>query len=160
MSFPTYDLSFNYAAVGVYLVLMISYICKKRAEMWETTLFIVLLSVSFLSTVADILCSYAHMHLANFSQLFTYATTVAYFVFHNTTSCCFAVYIISMSEKNYLTLPFWKKVLFLLPICIIIALVCVSCITGSIFYFDSDGVYHRGPLQIVLYIVSAFFIHL
>ncbi|MBQ7199951.1 MAG: response regulator [Eubacterium sp.] len=84
-------------------------------------------------------------------------TYLAYFFLHSFLPLLFALYLMNITgAAQKAGKPFY--IVFMTPLFISELLVISSPITKLVFYFDDKGVYHRGSLMSVIYIVAGIYI--
>ena len=81
-----------------------------------------------------------------------------YFIFRNITPLIYLLYIVSVTDTwHILQNRKWLKLIFLLPICVSMALIFTNPLSHRLFYYDTRFVYHRGPFINILYYISAIY---
>lgn len=81
-----------------------------------------------------------------------------YFIFRNITPLIYLLYIVSVTDTwHILQNRKWLKLIFLLPVCVSMALIFTNPLSHGLFYYDTRFVYHRGPFINILYCISAIY---
>lgn len=149
--------SFNYAALILLLVLLISTIIRRMTKGNSNHVFISILFTMLFATMFDIWA----LVLDNARSMATWARYVShsgYLLFHSLTTPAYVMYIVSLSDtwhkmkKNKL-----QQLLIIAPICVIVVLIVANFFTDHLFYFE-QGEYVRGPLFMMLYIVAVYYL--
>ena len=147
-----YLASFDIAALILCFVCFVHTVIHHRTEKLQNKFFMLITIVVALGSLGDtaiILCSYDVQ--ANFALI--YLAKYTYFVFHFPLALLFFYYMVTVSgvlDRN----THKKIILYAVPFLVCEVLVLVSPLTGWLYQYDANYVYHRGWLIYVLHGVS------
>ena len=148
---------FNYAAVAVYGLLIISCLTRKMLKGRVNRDFLIMAVIAFVTTVFDI-------YALTFDRLGTGFTVpiiifhTLYLFAHSLTLPYYLIFIIGITGTGHLTLknPTYN-ILVSIPLEIEIFVLVLNLFTHKIFFIDPVAGYTRGPLFIVNYLVAIFY---
>lgn len=145
-----YNNWFNLCALLLLTVLLVLYYMKFQAPFLKFKIFLVLLWLALLSTVAS-LCNNALPGLAPVG--FLQFTNTLYFVTHGLITPGLLLYAFSLTDPS---LHAWRRLIpWLIPTAFSMLLILTSGYSDLLFRLDEAGCYHRGPLMILVYLVVA-----
>lgn len=148
--------AFNYAALILLVVLLISTVMRKMTKGNSNHVFLCILFTMLFATGFDIWA----LHLDNAMSddlLLRYISHTGYLLFHNLTTPAYVMYIISLSDTwHKLIKDKVQQVLISAPFVVLIALLTVNFFNDKLFYFE-NGEYVRGPWFFSLYIVAGYY---
>jgi len=148
---------FDYCALIVFLLLLISTLIRRRTLSKFNYIFITMVSLCTIATIADIgavqlgLNGPGNVHLKYFFHSL-------YLFFHNLVAPTYVLYIYArtgtlykMRQKRYLS---W---LFFPPMVFVIVLLTINCFWHVVFYLNDNDAYTRGPVFFLLYLVALYY---
>ncbi len=148
---------FDYCALIVFLLLLISTLIRRRTLSKFNYIFITMVSLCIIATIADIgavelgLNGPGNVHLKYFFHSL-------YLFFHNLVAPTYVLYIYArtgtlykMRQKRYLS---W---LFFPPMVFVIVLLTINCFWHVVFYLNDNDAYTRGPVFFLLYLVALYY---
>lgn len=153
-----YDLAYDFCAFAVLTLVFLVFFFKRSLPTLQTKCFIYILIATTSSTIFDILGSWASMNFYAVPFLLTYIFNALYITSLTLISFFFALYALSVSYHDFREVRGWRKFLFLLPIIFFFICMLSNPITKTAFYFDENGLYHRGFLQPLFYVISFYYI--
>ena len=152
---PIYKIEFDIVSLIICCIAFIVFHKQKQMNTNRNTLFYVIIICISLSAVFSLLNSLALNHLATSSIYFAYITNTLYLVFHTHVPFLFCIYIFILTEYR---LPNRTvRILFALPWIAFLLLIFGNPFHHALFYFTKNQ-YHRGPLHLVLYYLTAIYI--
>ncbi len=148
--------AFNYAALILLVVLLISTVMRKMTKGNSNHVFLCILFTMLLATGFDIWA--LHLDNAMSDDLpMRYISHTGYLLFHNLTTPAYVMYIISLSDTwHKLLKDKVQQVLISAPLAVLIALLTVNFFNDKLFYFE-NGEYIRGPWFFSLYIIAGYY---
>lgn len=146
-----YNLWFNVCALIMLVELLLLYYMKFNAPFKKYTIFLWMLWCALLSTISSI-CNNALPGLVPIWVL--QLSNTVYFVSHGLITTLIFLYAYSLTD--YTLLECRKLVPWLIPSIFSLLLILTNWYSGSIFWLDQQGSYHRGALLPLLYVVTGF----
>lgn len=149
-------LYFDYCAVLILFLLLITTIIRGMNHGRAHKLFISLVLVSLISALADI----AAVLMDQYAGSWTTAKHVAhclYLIFHNAATPIYMMYLIVLSDTEH-KMGKIRRILFVLPVAIVVLITLTNPLHNKLFYFDSDDAYTRGPIFWSLYVSVVFYV--
>lgn len=151
------ELSFNICSIVILTILLFSLFSRKMTKGKANSVFILISVCALISSISDFLRWIIPVREApsSVSLLFSYFWTYVYFIFRNSMSSLFLVYILILSGM-WFTVKENKKARFypfIIP-CFVVITVLINSVTHHIFYLDSDLTFHRGKYVLLMYIYS------
>lgn len=146
-----YNLWFNVCALIMLVELLLLYYMKFNAPFKKYTIFLWMLWCALLSTISSI-CNNALPGLVPIWVL--QLSNTVYFVAHGLITTLIFLYAYSLTD--YTLLECRKLVPWLIPSIFSLLLILTNWYSGSIFWLDQQGSYHRGALLPLLYVVTGF----
>jgi len=150
-------LYFDYAAVAIYGLVIISCITRKMLKGRMNRDFLIMVIIAFASTVFDILSLFTERLGADFNTpQFIFHTL--YILTHSFALPYYLIFIINLTGTNHLTVknPTYN-ILVSIPLEIEVFVLVLNFFTHKLFVIDSAGVYIRGPLFFINYLVAVFY---
>ena len=140
------------------LFLMILFICysRKMTRGMANRLFIMLVSVSFVSALADLGMEIADnmIPLSEAGRVVCSVSTYAYLMLRNATNALLLLFLLALTRTTFLIRKTWARVVFCLPYVAILLLLAQNPITHSAFSVTAETGYTRGPLMLAFYGVA------
>lgn len=151
-------LYFDYVALIVLLLMVISLAIKKITNGRTNQAFLLLVLTALYTTMYDI-CTVLLDNRQGSSILLGYLMNIGYLVLRNLIPVMYIFYLVTLTD----TWALFKRSRFiystwLIPYVIVALLILSSPITHLAFYIDSNSHYTRGPLFFLLYICATFYI--
>lgn len=146
-----YNIWFNICALIILVELLSLYYMKFNAPFKKYSIFLCLLWCGLISTVSSI----CNNTLPGIAPLWVIRTSnILYFLAHGLIPPALFLYVYSLTDYN---LQDWNRLLaWLFPSAFSTLLVLTSWFSNTLFWLDSQGGYHRGPLLPLLYLVTGF----
>lgn len=146
-----YNIWFNVCAICVLMVLIALYYVKFKAPFIKYFIFLTIAWLSLVSSVASLLSN----SLPGLVPVWVLRLThTVYFLSHGMLLPALLLYVHSLTDY---TLAGWKRLIpLLIPTAFSMLLILTSWYSDSLFTLDEAGIYHRGPLILLLYLVTAF----
>ena len=149
------SISFDICAVLILCMLLLSVVSRKMTVGLSNKLFMTLLSVTFITALADILSVIIPYRGGEPIGTVSAGCQYVYLLFRNTMAPVYILYLISLTDtwhKLKRSLAF--KLFLVIPYSAIILTLVSNAFTGAVFSFDEAGAYTRGPAMFVLYVCS------
>lgn len=147
---PTFDI----CAFIVLSFILVASIYRRMTHGKTNRCFIAITCLCILSSFFDILSIYLDLIAAPSDAPLQFAMHGLYLYTHNITAPLYFIYIIAQTDTFHL---FGKNkveaIFFALPAAVFAIAFIVNCFNGMIYSID-NGVYHRGPVMPVLYIIA------
>lgn len=141
---------FNVSALFILIILMALYYTKFRVPFRKYSIFLGLVWLALISTVSSICNNTLPGIVPNWILRISNMT---YFVFHGLIPPTLLLYVYSLTDYN---LRHWQRLIpWMIPSLFSTLLVLTSWYADTLFWLDEGGIYHRGPLMILLYLVTA-----
>jgi len=153
-----YNLAYDCCAIPILLILLIISRNQRQAPFLQNRRYRYLVLSVLGLTIADILDVIGTMHTAFFPKAYLYATSYLYFVFLCFTPYFIMIYAISLKEVRLGKDNKLMSASILGPAILWALFLFSNVFNQSIFYYDENLVYHRGPLQIVNYIMAFYYV--
>ncbi len=151
-----YEVSFDIAAILIFIILIILFYGKKKSPYRYNTVFGILLAVSLLTAVFDLIGAYMISYPSLFPQWLSYIVNCIYLLAQNTATPIYAYYVILLTSAGRRT--GWKKgLLLLIPYWVELLLILTTPFTGLIFYYDQSGHYQHGSMFVLLYLLVVYY---
>ncbi len=148
--------SFNYAALILLVVLLISTFLRKMTKGNSNHVFLCILFIMLAATSFDIWALLLDNARSDF-MFGRYMSHSGYLFFHFITTPAYVMYVISISDTwHRMRRNIWQQVLIVAPIAIMTVIIAINPFNNCLFGFE-NGVYTRGPLFIVLYIFTFYY---
>lgn len=142
---------FNVCALFVLMALLVVYYTKFNAPFQKYNVFLALVWFALISTVASI----GNNTLPGNAPIWVIrASNIIYFLAHGMIPPALMLYVYSLSDSSLVN---WQRLIpWLIPSTFSQMLVLISIFSDNLFWLDAEGVYHRGPLLPLLYIITAY----
>ena len=149
---------FDYASIVIFGLLIVSCITRKMLKGRQNNDFLGLLIIAFLTTVFDALAITFDRAGAGFT-VEKYIFHTLYLFFHCATLPYYMIFIVDLTGYRHKTVknPTYR-VLMAIPLELEAFVLVLNLFTHKMFFFDENGVYTRGPLFFVNYLVAAFYL--
>ena len=151
---------FDIAAIIIVSFEIVAIYLRKMTYGRNSRLFLFLLICVLVSSIMD----FVSLYFSNFVSITSSTIIICavadylYFIFRNITPLIYLLYIVSVTDTwHILQNRKWLKLIFLLPICVSMALIFTNPLSHRLFYYDTRFVYHRGPFINILYCISAIY---
>ena len=154
-----YNLDFDYAALVVAFMAIITVLIRKDLKRAENKVFLAMVLVCTATCVFDITSVFSTMNAGAVSLTASYLLYYGYMIFHNMFApLCFAYIVLlsgySFSEK-------WMRTgiaVISIPWVLALGVIASNPIFHWMFYLEEDWSYHRGPMMMVMYISALFYL--
>ena len=151
---------FDITAIIIVSFEIVAIYLRKMTYGRNSRLFLFLLICVLVSSIMD----FVSLYFSNFVSITSSTIIICamadylYFIFRNITPLIYLLYIVSVTDTwHILQNRKWLKLIFLLPICVSMALIFTNPLSHRLFYYDTRFVYHRGPFINILYCISAIY---
>lgn len=156
-----YNVWFDICAICILAVLLPAFHIKKSVPITQNRIFSLLVVLVMLSTACDlisIICNNLYIATEASPVFLAWSSNFLYFVVRNTTSFVYAIYIIKVLNLDWKSLK--QLALLFIPYAVDLILIALTPFYRWVFYVDGKGLYHRGPLLPVLYLIAAYYMGL
>ena len=151
---------FDITAIIIVSFEIVAIYLRKMTYGRNSRLFLFLLICVLVSSIMD----FVSLYFSNFVSITSSTIIICavadylYFIFRNITPLIYLLYIVSVTDTwHILQNRKWLKLIFLLPVCVSMALIFTNPLSHGLFYYDTRFVYHRGPFINILYYISAIY---
>ncbi len=152
----SYIIHYDVAALIVTLVVACHFAFKRSIPSRQTTMFAWMLGLAALANVLDLVTIYTIEHPTTVPVWLNSLLNQFYLIAFNGVAAFYFTYLVSWSKKmNEWTIRHYVRVL--LPYALAVLLILSTPFTNWIFYFDENGIYHRGQLQFLLYAEAIYY---
>ena len=148
---------FDIAAIIIVSFEIVAIYLRKMTYGRNSRLFLFLLICVLVSSIMD----FVSLYFSNFVSITSSTIIICamadylYFIFRNITPLIYLLYIVSVTDTwHILQNRKWLKLIFLLPVCVSMALIFTNPLSHGLFYYDTRFVYHRGAFISILYCIS------
>lgn len=147
---------FNYSALLIQVVILLSTFQRRLTKGRSNKFFLYTLLEIFVTTIFSALTIYFDNIGPGYITA-KYITHWFYLLFHNITSLFYFCYLLSLTDTwHKIKQKPSLKILFAIPVLLIVFLLTVNIFSPKVFYIDSTtGEYVRGPYFFILYITAA-----
>ncbi|WP_295212018.1 EAL domain-containing protein [Ruminococcus sp.] len=149
-----YITHYDICSLVLYFITGVIFYMTKRIPCVRNKVFGMLLGVAAGSAVFDLLTVYSNASWGIGLKLFFH---VAYYVTHTLIPFVFVMYILYLTDKIKSMSKGFRAVLFI-PETVNLLLIITSPLTKFIVNVTSDGVYERGILQPVCYVIAIYYL--
>lgn len=154
----TYNLTYDYAAVAVLTCILTINLFSKNIRLWHNRRFLAVTVTTLIATIFDILSVFSIKYGENLPLGILKLTSNGYFIFTNSISFLYAMYIYSAKSNGIIKLTKKDTYLLYTPIILIYLIILTNFIHHGIFYYDSNKTYNSGKYQFILYILSFYYL--
>lgn len=154
-------LYFDIAATIIQIILFTSLIFRKMLSGRSNRLYALLLLQIILTTITDFWSESFGVWLpAQESNLqLRNVLCYLYFLFRNMTTPFYHLFLYAITDTWHILMKNkWLKLILIMPYTVICCTLFTNPIHHSVFYFDENLVYNRGPLIYILYAASFFYL--
>lgn len=142
---------FNVCALFVLTALLVVYYTKFNAPFQKYNIFLWLVWCAEISTIASLCNNVLPGYVPNW-VLRTSNTT--YFFAHSLIPPALMLYVYSLTDNS---LTNWQRLIpWLIPSAFSLLLIITSWYSDGLFWLDEGGIYHRGPLMPLLYLITVY----
>ncbi len=152
-----YQLQYNICAIIICSIVLSKHIMRKKTKETHNTVFTVFVLVSLIGAIINTANSYGNMHPGFMSQAMLEASDYLSFSMLNFPLFLFAVYSVVLVKNSIRSLSLFLKILLFLPEVILFLALFTNPWTHAIFQY-TNGVYRRGPYQLILYAIALYYI--
>lgn len=151
----TFCLHFDICALLVIALVLVSFYIKRRASAFKSRIFEVLIWTGGLATVADIWT----VILGDVEGMLTakWLLNMSYYLLHSSTMFFIVSYFVVMAEP-IVRMTLKRKCQLALPIVLLAILIAFNPMLKLLFYFDENGIYHRGKFIWIGYAVAGYYL--
>ena len=152
------NIYFDVSAVLILLVLLLAVYLKKMTKGDINKYYLLLLFVSFATSLADI-WAVAMENNGYGDEALRYVAHASYLILRNSVTPLFIMYVSALTD-SWMTGKYrlLKHAVFMLPVVIDYALILLNFFNHKVFYLDDALRYTRGPWLMILYMVAAFYV--
>jgi len=152
----TYEISFDVAAVIVFIAVLLLFYTKKRSPYAYNNAFAALAWVCLFSAIFDIISALMIEQCELVPIWLLYLVNLLYLLFQNIATPIFAIYIIMLTNVGR-KIPLLFIYMVMIPISVVVTLLFTTPWSGLMFKIDEMGQYSHGPLFFILYIVVLYY---
>lgn len=150
-----YRIEFDIVALLINLLTFIVFHKQKQMESKRNTIFYIIIIFITIATIFSLISSLVFNNLDRMPIFLASITNTFYLFFHTSVPLLFCIYVFILTGfrlPNIIT-----RIFFTVPWTILLFLIFGNYSHHFLFSFQTNT-YHRGPLHLVLYLISAFYI--
>ena len=146
-------LYFDICAIPLFLMILSVCYTRKMTEGTANRLFISLVFLSLVSTLADLGMEIPDnmAPLSETGRVLCCVSTYAYLLLRNATNAILLLFLLALTRTTFLIRRAWAKLLFCLPYLVIVILLAQNPFTHNAFTITAQVGYSRGPLMMAFY---------
>ena len=152
-----YNFYFDIYAIIILVSIFMMSIVRRRIATYQNRVFTFLYIAVFIATVAERIETFLQLKAATIGALIyaEYIVGSCYYIFHLLSAACLMLYMMALLNINVVTVKNSIKVfaVFLIGTLLVIA----NLFTPILFYYSSDGSYHRADYQFLYYVLAAYY---
>jgi len=152
-----YQLQYNICAIIICSIVLSKHILRKKTKEAHNTVFTVFVLVSLIGAIINTANSYGNMHPGFMSRELLEASDYLSFSLLNFPLFLFAVYSVVLVKNSIRSLSLSLKILLFLPEVVLFLALFTNPWTHAIFQY-TNGIYTRGPYQLILYAIALYYI--
>lgn len=143
-----------FAIIGIIAVVYSAY---NHIKTFSNRVYAVLLWISLLSTITDIAAAYAGSYYTEQYSVLCIIVNLIHFIVQNLVPCIYCLFAYAIVYENSKLNSKFLNLIFL-PYFINFCLIISTPLTNACFYFDAQGVYHRGSGQVLTYTIAIYYV--
>ena len=146
-------LYFDICAIPLFLIILFICYSRKMTRGAANRLFIGVVFLSLLSTVADLCMEIPDtmVPLSEGGRIFCTVSSYMYLLLRNANNAVLLLFLLAFTKTTFLIRKNWVKVVYCLPYICVLVLLAQNPFTRTVFTVTSQAGYARGPLMMVLY---------
>jgi len=152
-----YQLQYNICAIIICSIVLSKHILHKKTKEAHNIVFTVFVLVSLIGAIINTASSYGNMHPGLMSHTLLEVLDHLSFSMLNFPLFLFAVYSVVLIKNSIRSLSLSLKILLFLPEVILFLALFTNPWTHAIFQY-TNGIYRRGPYQLILYAIALYYI--
>jgi len=152
-----YQLQYNICAIIICSIVLSKHIMCKKTKETHNNVFTAFVLVSLIGAVINTTNSYGNMHPGFINQTLLEVLDYLSFSMLNFPLFLFAVYSVVLIKNSLKSLSLFLKILLFLPEIILFLTLFTNPWTHAIFQY-TNGIYRRGPYQLILYVIALYYI--
>ena len=144
---------FDICALPLFLMILLICFTRKMTKGKANQLFILVVTVSLLSAVADLGMEIADnmVPLSRTGYIICTVSTYLYLALRNANNVILLMFLLSLTRTTSLMRKRWVQILFFLPYICVLILLAQNPFTHSVFTVTPETGYARGPMMMALY---------
>lgn len=149
---------FNICALIIMAVIIFSMISRHITKDRTNRYFLIIVAESFITAIAGTCAIMLDNSGSGFTNLkhFFHGT---YLVFHGMTGMFYCIYLVMLTDCWHIVMKRMSALLSIfVPASMVVLLSIVNLFTDAVFYINAEGVYTRGKLFFVLYLVGIYYL--
>ncbi len=155
-----YNFYFDICAICILCTVVVTSLSRRWVPAYRQRAYVMLFSATFLATISERIETYLQMFPVDAPWYHPVEMLMGslYFAAHLGTGFCYLRYILAVLD---IYVDFRKRSDFLgvlLGYYIGVALVIVNFFTPILFYYDEQGIYHRGRFIALFYVLASYYI--
>ncbi len=152
-----YQLQYNICAIIICSIVLSKHILHKKTKEAHNAVFTAFVLVSLIGAVINTANSYGNMHPGFMSEELLEASDYLSYSMLNFPLFLFAVYSVVLVKNSIRSLSPFLKILLFLPEVVLFLALFTNPWTHAIFQY-TNGIYRRGPYQLILYAIALYYI--
>lgn len=150
------SITFDIAAILLLIFNFFLFYSRRRFDIPQTGIFLLLLYISLGATVMDVITVVTYERVTEYPRWLIVGVNTLYYMLQNSIAPVFCVFILVLDGVFY-RLKRVSRRLLLVPALAAMLIILPTPITGFAFSFDETMHYSRGPGLMVLYAISALY---
>lgn len=155
-----YNYYFDICAALILATIILISLSRRQVPSYRQRAYYMLLGAALLSTVAE-LCD-IHLQMNPVGAFWYHGAEMlcqsVYFIAHLGTGFFYLIYIMSVLDIFVDFRDIADIFTIFMGYLFGISLVFVNIFSGILFYYDENGIYHRGPLIFLYYVLAAYYV--
>lgn len=152
-----YQLQYNYCAIIIYVIILVSYLLKKRTKETHNKVFTIIVIVSMIGAIVNVFNTAGNMKTLPMPHSLLVFLDYVYFIALNLSPFIYAIYAITLTRKNLRTLNIKGKIMIFAPVTFIWFMLITNPYSHMVFQYV-DGVYTRGSSQFIMYVIDLYYV--
>ncbi len=153
-----YNFTYNICAIILLSIILITHVAKKKMRSVQNGLYTVLTILALCGAIVDIADAWGILRYRNTPLWLGYTTSYLYYSLQGLVTFVFALYVMAMMERTIKEEGIVTKICMITPMVLQFAILITNPFTKALFYYDSNGIYHRGGYQFVIYILIMIYV--
>lgn len=151
-----YQLQYNVCAALLCAIMLTTHLMRKKTKETHNIIFTILIFITMVGALVNIANTTGNMNPGLMDETLLILLDYLYFLLLNLPPFIFALYAIVLVKNSISSIPVRTKLLLFIPELILFGILLSNPFTSAVFKYN-DGVYARGNLQIILYIISLYY---
>lgn len=152
-----YNLNYNIAAFFIFLVILVMDVHQKKTSFLQNKIFTILMALGLAGVTITTIGSFMDMNPGSISLKTLRALHYLHFILIGSIPFVYTLYNLALTEVHIFNLNKRFKVMVLVPEILELLLILSNAFAKSLFYYDENGLYRRGNLQVLFYLIVFYY---